>query len=119
MMDVLTVQFIVTRSATGGYFAECPELGARVNGSTLAALETRLIEFAAWLLDGSSIARRGATARRHRPTIANLGFNADLTKAYVELITGIRSGALTFEGGHRRVEPRTSLDEVFRSRITP
>jgi uncharacterized protein YbjT (DUF2867 family) len=53
------------------------------------------------------------------PTIANLGFNADLTKAYVELITGIRSGALTFEGGHRRVEPRTSLDAVFRSRITP
>jgi uncharacterized protein YbjT (DUF2867 family) len=50
-------------------------------------------------------------------TIANLGFNADLTNAYVELITGIRSGALTFEGGHRRVEPRTSLDAVFRSRI--
>jgi uncharacterized protein YbjT (DUF2867 family) len=53
------------------------------------------------------------------PTIANLGFNADLTKAYVELIAGIRSGALMFEGGHRRVAPRTSLDAVFRSRITP
>jgi len=47
-----------------------------------------------------------------------IGFNADLTKAYAELITGIRSGALTFEGGHRRVAPRTSLDAVFRSRIT-
>lgn len=52
------------------------------------------------------------------PTIANLGFNADLTNAYVELITGIRSGALAFEGGHRRVAPRTSLDAVFRPRIT-
>jgi uncharacterized protein YbjT (DUF2867 family) len=52
------------------------------------------------------------------PTIASFGFNADLTTAYVELITGIRSGALTFEGGHRRVAPRTSLDAVFRPRIT-
>ena len=51
------------------------------------------------------------------PTIASFGFNADLTNAYVELITGIRSGALAFEGGHRRVAPRTSLEEVFRPRI--
>ena len=51
------------------------------------------------------------------PTIASLGFNADLTNAYVELITGMRSGALAFEGGHRRVAPRTSLEEVFRPRI--
>ena len=36
--------------------------------------------------------------------------------AHVELITGIRSGALTFEGGHRRVAPRTSLEAVFRPR---
>jgi uncharacterized protein YbjT (DUF2867 family) len=52
------------------------------------------------------------------PTIASLGFGADLTNAYVELITGIRSGALTFEGGHPRVGPRTSLDAVFRPRIS-
>jgi len=51
------------------------------------------------------------------PTIAGFGFNADLTNAYVELITGIRSGALAFEGGHRRVAPRTSLEDVFRPRI--
>jgi uncharacterized protein YbjT (DUF2867 family) len=51
------------------------------------------------------------------PTIADFGFNADLTNAYVELITGIRSGALAFEGGHRRVAPRTSLEDVFRPRI--
>jgi uncharacterized protein YbjT (DUF2867 family) len=51
------------------------------------------------------------------PTIASFGFNADLTSAYVELITGIRSGALTFEGGHPRVAPRTSLEAVFRPRI--
>jgi hypothetical protein len=61
MMDVLTVQFIVTRSATGGYFAECPELGARVNGSTLAVLETRLMEFAAWLLDEPGALHSGQT----------------------------------------------------------
>jgi uncharacterized protein YbjT (DUF2867 family) len=52
------------------------------------------------------------------PTVAGFGFNADLTLAYVELITGIRSGALAFEGEHRRVEPSTSLDAVFRSCIT-
>lgn len=51
------------------------------------------------------------------PAIANLGFNADLTNAYVELVTGIRSGALAFEGGHRRVAPSTSVDAVFRPRI--
>jgi uncharacterized protein YbjT (DUF2867 family) len=51
------------------------------------------------------------------PTIAGFGFNADLTNAYVELITGIRSGALAFEGGHRRVAPRTSLEAIFRPRI--
>lgn len=51
------------------------------------------------------------------PTIANLGFNPDLTSAYVDLITGIRSGALAFEGGHRRVEAHTPLDAVFRPRI--
>jgi uncharacterized protein YbjT (DUF2867 family) len=51
------------------------------------------------------------------PMIASLGFNADLTSAYVELITGIRSGALAFEGGHRRVEAHTPLDAVFRPRI--
>jgi uncharacterized protein YbjT (DUF2867 family) len=53
------------------------------------------------------------------PVIANLGFNADLTHAYVELITGIRSGVLAFEGGHRRVSPGTSLDAVFRPLIKP
>jgi hypothetical protein len=42
---------------------------------------------------------------------------ADLTSAYVELIVGIRSGALNFEGGHPRVEPRTSLDDVLRPRL--
>lgn len=42
---------------------------------------------------------------------------ADLTNAYVELITGIRSGALAFEGKHRRVEARTPLDAVLRPRI--
>ncbi len=51
------------------------------------------------------------------PMLANLGFNTDLTNAYVELVTGIRSGALAFEGGHRRVEARTPLDAVFRPRI--
>jgi uncharacterized protein YbjT (DUF2867 family) len=51
------------------------------------------------------------------PTIANLGFNPDLTNAYVELITGIRNGELTFEGGHRHVEAQTSVDAVFRPRI--
>jgi uncharacterized protein YbjT (DUF2867 family) len=51
------------------------------------------------------------------PTIAGLGFNADLTAAYVDLVTGIRSGALAFEGGHRRVAPSTSLDAVFRPRM--
>jgi uncharacterized protein YbjT (DUF2867 family) len=51
------------------------------------------------------------------PMIAGLGFNPDLTNAYVELITGIRSRALAFEGGHRRVEAKTSLDSVFRPRI--
>lgn len=51
------------------------------------------------------------------PTIANLGFNADLTSAYLELVTGIRSGALGFEGGHRRVEAQTSIDAVLRSRL--
>jgi uncharacterized protein YbjT (DUF2867 family) len=51
------------------------------------------------------------------PAIAGFGFNPDLTNAYVELISGIRSGALAFEGGHRRVEPSTSLDAVFRPRI--
>jgi uncharacterized protein YbjT (DUF2867 family) len=51
------------------------------------------------------------------PMIASLGFNADLANAYVELITGIRSGALAFEGGHRRVSPGTSLDAVFRPLI--
>jgi len=51
------------------------------------------------------------------PAISSLGFNPDLTEAYVELITGIRSGALTFEGGHRRVAPRTALAEVFQPHI--
>jgi uncharacterized protein YbjT (DUF2867 family) len=51
------------------------------------------------------------------PMIARLGFNVDLTNAYVELITGIRSGALAFEGGHRRVEAHTPLDAVFGPRI--
>jgi uncharacterized protein YbjT (DUF2867 family) len=51
------------------------------------------------------------------PTIAGLGFNPDLTTAYVDLVTGIRSGALAFEGGHRRVAPSTSLDAVFRPRM--
>ncbi|MEI9937409.1 MAG: NmrA family NAD(P)-binding protein [Pseudomonadota bacterium] len=51
------------------------------------------------------------------PLIASLGFNADLTNAYVELITGIRSGALAFEGGHRHVRASTPLDAVFRAPI--
>jgi hypothetical protein len=51
MKDIFTVRFTVTRSAMGGHFAECPYLGAPVNVSTLAALETGLIEFAASLLD--------------------------------------------------------------------
>jgi uncharacterized protein YbjT (DUF2867 family) len=51
------------------------------------------------------------------PMIANLGFGADLTNAYVELIAGIRSGALTFEGGHRRIEAHTPLDSVVRPRL--
>jgi uncharacterized protein YbjT (DUF2867 family) len=49
--------------------------------------------------------------------IASLGFNADLANAYVELVTGMRSGTLAFEGGHRHVEARTSLDAVFRARL--
>jgi uncharacterized protein YbjT (DUF2867 family) len=51
------------------------------------------------------------------PMLANLGFGADLTNAYVELITGIRSGALAFEGEHRRVEAHTPLEAVLRPRI--
>ncbi len=51
------------------------------------------------------------------PTIANLGFGADLTNAYMELIAGIRNGRLTFEGGHRRVDAHTPLDTVVRPRL--
>lgn len=51
------------------------------------------------------------------PMLANMGFGADLTNAYVELVTGIRSGALAFEGKHRRVEAHTPLDAVLRPRI--
>jgi uncharacterized protein YbjT (DUF2867 family) len=53
------------------------------------------------------------------PTIASLGFNADLTNAYVELVTGIRAGALAFEGGHRHVTSTTSVEAVFRPHLAP
>jgi uncharacterized protein YbjT (DUF2867 family) len=87
------------------------ELGAGLTHSEIARVLGQLV--------GKPVRVEELPVDAIAPTIANLGFNADLTKAYVELITGIRSGVLTFEGGHRRVAPRTSLEAVFRSGITP
>jgi uncharacterized protein YbjT (DUF2867 family) len=52
------------------------------------------------------------------PTIAGIGFNPDLTSAYVDLVTGMRSGALDFKGGHLRVAASTSIESFLRSRMT-
>jgi uncharacterized protein YbjT (DUF2867 family) len=48
------------------------------------------------------------------PMLTGLGFTADLAGLYVELISGIRSGRVTFQGGHRRVEASTPLEAFFR-----
>ena len=87
------------------------ELGAGLTHSEIARVLGQIV--------GKSVRVEELSPDAIAPTIASLGFNADLTNAYLELITGIRSGALTFEGGHRQVGPRTLLDAVFRSRITP
>ena len=48
------------------------------------------------------------------PMLTSLGFTADLAALYVEMVAGIRSGALVFEGGHRRVEAGTTMESVLR-----
>ena len=52
------------------------------------------------------------------PMLASLGFTADLTDLYVEMIAGICSGALVFEGTHRRVEARASIETLLRPLLT-
>jgi uncharacterized protein YbjT (DUF2867 family) len=49
------------------------------------------------------------------PLLIGLGFTPDLAGLYVEMIAGIRSGALAFEGGHRRVEASSSLETLLAS----
>jgi uncharacterized protein YbjT (DUF2867 family) len=86
------------------------ELGAGLTHSEIARVLRQIV--------GKSVRVEELPLDAIGPTIASLGFNADLTNAYPELITGIRGGGLTFEQGHRRVGPQTQLDAVFRSRIT-
>ena len=53
------------------------------------------------------------------PMLRSLGFTADLAGLYVDMIAGIRSGALVFEGGHRRVAASTSMESVLRPLFDP
>ncbi len=52
------------------------------------------------------------------PMLAGLGFTADLAHLYVEMIAGICGGALAFEGTHRRVEARASIETLLRPLLT-
>jgi uncharacterized protein YbjT (DUF2867 family) len=87
------------------------ELGAGLTYSEIARALGRLA--------GKAVRVEEVPLHAIAPAIAKLGFNADLTHAYVELISGIRSGALAFEGGHRRVTPTTSLEAVFKGAFAP
>jgi uncharacterized protein YbjT (DUF2867 family) len=49
------------------------------------------------------------------PTLTGMGFTPDLAGLYVEMIAGVRSGALGFEGTHRRVEASSSIETLLRS----
>jgi uncharacterized protein YbjT (DUF2867 family) len=52
------------------------------------------------------------------PTLMGMGFTPDLAGLYVEMIAGVRSGALVFEGTHRRVEASSSIEEECQCWIT-
>jgi uncharacterized protein YbjT (DUF2867 family) len=111
MVATRDVGLLAAELLLDGASQDVVELGAELTHSEIARVLGQIV--------GKPVRIEELPLEAIAPTIANLGFNADLTKAYAELITGIRSGALTFEGGHRRVAPRTSLDAVFRPRIIP
>ncbi|HEX4622607.1 MAG TPA: NmrA family NAD(P)-binding protein, partial [Myxococcaceae bacterium] len=63
---------------------------------------------------GKPIAVQEAAIESIGPMLTGLGFTADLAGLYVEMIAGIRSGKVAFEGGHRRVQASTPLEVSFR-----
>jgi uncharacterized protein YbjT (DUF2867 family) len=48
------------------------------------------------------------------PTLTGLGMSADMAGLYSEMLRGIASGRVAYEGGHRRVHGTTSLADVLR-----
>jgi uncharacterized protein YbjT (DUF2867 family) len=104
-VGVLGAELLLDRASQG-----IVELGAGLAYSEIARALGQII--------GKAVRVEEIPLEAIAPVIANLGFNADLTNAYVELVIGIRSGVLGFEGGHRRVSPGTSVDAVFRRLIT-
>ena len=49
------------------------------------------------------------------PTLTSVGFSADFAALYEEMIRGVASGRVAFEGGHRRVQGSTPVREVLRA----
>lgn len=49
------------------------------------------------------------------PTFTGFGMPADLAALYQEMLGGIVSGRVAFEGTHRRVEAKLSLDDTLRT----
>ena len=47
------------------------------------------------------------------PTFTSMGMPAGLAALYREMIGGLASGHVAFEGGHRRVDGKTSLESVL------
>lgn len=63
---------------------------------------------------GQSVTVQEAPVAIASQALAGMGFPAPLAALYQEMLTGIQTGHVTFEGGHRRVIARTSLETVLR-----
>lgn len=51
------------------------------------------------------------------PTFTGFGFTPDLAELYAEMIAGVASGLVAFEGGHKRVSSTESLEQALRALV--
>jgi uncharacterized protein YbjT (DUF2867 family) len=90
------------RSTSGVVELGGPPITMRQVAEVLAGLVGRPVEAKDFGLDAAV------------PTLTGLGMSADMAGLYGEMLRGIVSGRVAFEGGHRRVQGTTSLAEVLR-----
>lgn len=68
-------------------------------------------------ITGKTIAVHEAPLDAMVPTLTGFGLPQEVAAMYREMTEGLLSGHVAFEGGHRRVQGSTSLDEVLKGML--